>query len=41
VITNAAAGENKNFSVEYQAKPGFTYPAGTYSVDIIYTATQA
>jgi hypothetical protein len=41
VITNATAGENKNFSVEYQAKPGFAYPAGTYSVDIIYTATQA
>ena len=41
VITNATAGENKNFSVEYQAKPGFTYPAGTYTVDIIYTATQA
>jgi len=24
----------------YQATPGFSYPAGTYTTDVVYTATQ-
>ena len=40
LITNGAIGTNQLFSVRYKATPGFSYPSGTYSVDIIYTATQ-
>ena len=40
LITNAANGGNQLFSVSYEAQPGFTYPAGTYTVDVVYTATQ-
>ncbi len=40
MITNGNAG-NSNFSIQYQATPGFNYPAGVYSVDVIYTATQS
>ncbi len=41
IINNANPGNNSSFSVQYEATPGFTYPAGTYSVDVVYTATQA
>jgi len=41
IINNARAGGNNTFSVKYFANPGFTYPAGIYSVDIVYTATKA
>jgi hypothetical protein len=40
LITNGAIGTNQLFSVKYKAAPGFDYPAGIYSVDVIYTATQ-
>ena len=40
LITNANNGGNQTFSVMYEATPGFTYPAGTYTVDVVYTATQ-
>lgn len=40
LIDNATAGDNNTFSVQYKADPGFEFPAGTYSVDVIYTATQ-
>lgn len=41
VINNGTAGGNNTFSVKYKATPGFTYPAGTYTVDVVYTATQS
>lgn len=41
IISNGTPGGNNTFSIKYQAKPGFTYPGGTYTVDIVYTATQA
>ncbi len=41
IIKNGNSGDNQNFSVQYKATPGFSYPAGNYSIDIIYTATQA
>lgn len=41
IINNATPGGNNTFSVKYLADPGFEYPAGTYTVDIVYTATQA
>jgi hypothetical protein len=40
LITNGAYGSNQLFSIQYQATPGFTYPAGTYATSVIYTATQ-
>ena len=40
LITNANYGGNQNFTVKYKATPGFAYPAGTYSTDVVYTATQ-
>jgi hypothetical protein len=29
-----------SFAVDYKATPGFTYDAGTYTISIVYTATQ-
>ena len=40
LINNASYGSNQLFSVQYQATPGFTYPAGTYTTNVVYTATQ-
>ena len=40
LITTADRGGNQTFSVKYKATPGFAYPAGTYAVDVVYTATQ-
>ena len=40
LITNGSRGGNQTFSVQYQATPGFSYPAGNYAVDVVYTATQ-
>ena len=40
LINTATAGGNQTFSVIYQATPGFSYPAGTYTTNVVYTATQ-
>ena len=40
LINNGNYGANQLFSVQYQATPGFTYPAGTYTTQVVYTATQ-
>lgn len=40
IINNATPGGNNSFNIQYKATPGFGYPAGTYTVDIVYTATQ-
>ncbi len=40
LINNGTAGGDNTFAVQYKADPGYEFPAGTYSVDIIYTATQ-
>ena len=40
LISNGTYGGNQTFSVMYNATPGFAYPAGTYTVDVVYTATQ-
>ncbi len=40
IINNGSRGGNQTFSVMYQATPGFSYPAGNYAVDVVYTATQ-
>ena len=40
LISAGSRGGNQTFSVKYKATPGFAYPAGTYAVDVVYTATQ-
>ncbi|MBS1781390.1 MAG: hypothetical protein JST70_18835 [Bacteroidetes bacterium] len=40
MISNGSRGGNQTFSIKYMADPGFNYPAGTYSADVVYTATQ-
>ncbi|HEY9176879.1 MAG TPA: hypothetical protein VIN07_04275 [Flavipsychrobacter sp.] len=40
LINNGTAGGDNTFAIQYKADPGYEFPAGTYSVDIIYTATQ-
>ncbi|MBN8672178.1 MAG: hypothetical protein J0L80_15955 [Chitinophagales bacterium] len=40
LIINGESCSAENISVVYRAAPGFAYPPGVYTVDIIYTATQ-
>ena len=40
LINNGTNGNNKTFDIQYEATPGFSYPGGTYTVDVVYTATQ-
>jgi hypothetical protein len=40
MISSGTAGNNQLFSVKYKAMPGFAYPAGTYTVNVLFTATQ-
>ncbi len=40
MITNCTRGGSQNFSVTYFANPGFTYPEGAYTINVIYTTTQ-
>ncbi len=39
-LSNATYGGNQLFSVKYRATPGFQMPAGTYTTNVIYTASQ-
>lgn len=38
-FTNGSRGSS-NFTVDYNANPGFAYDAGTYTLSVVYTATQ-
>ena len=40
LITGGTTGTNKNFSVQYQGLPGLGFALGTYSTQIVFTATQ-
>jgi hypothetical protein len=40
IINTGLNGGNQTFSIQYMATPGFAYPAGTYTANVIYTATQ-
>ncbi|MEZ5018399.1 MAG: hypothetical protein R2800_15165 [Flavipsychrobacter sp.] len=40
LINYGHRGGNQTFSIKYKATPGFAYPAGTYTAEIVYTATQ-
>jgi hypothetical protein len=38
-LTSGARGTG-SFSVDYKANPGYAYDAGTYTISVVYTATQ-
>ncbi|MBL7682849.1 MAG: hypothetical protein JNK00_05775 [Flavipsychrobacter sp.] len=40
LLNTCTAGNSKLFAVKYKATPEFAYPAGTYTVDVLFTATQ-
>ena len=40
LIADGTRGGNQTFSVMYKGTPGFSYPAGDYSVNVVYTVTQ-
>ncbi len=40
ILTNCTNGGNQLFEIKYQATPGFSYPAGTYTTNVVFTATQ-
>ncbi|MCB0695718.1 MAG: hypothetical protein KDC07_00055 [Chitinophagaceae bacterium] len=40
LLKNCDRGGDQTFAVKYKADPGFQFPAGTYSVEVVYTATQ-
>lgn len=40
LLNNCDAGGNQTFKVKYKATPGVNAVAGTYTVDMVYTATQ-
>lgn len=40
LIKDGSRGGSQIFAIKYKATPGFNYPAGTYAVDVVYTATQ-
>lgn len=39
IIASGLSG-TRTFSFRYKAQPGFNYPAGTYTTDIVYTITK-
>lgn len=40
IVNNGNLGGDQRFSVKYKATPGISYGTGTYTVDVIFTATQ-
>lgn len=40
IINNGTLGNNKTFTVQYQGLPGLGYALGSYSISVVYTATQ-
>lgn len=40
MINKGDPGADQNFTVQYKADPGFEFPAGIYSADIIFTVTE-
>jgi hypothetical protein len=39
-LTSGSKGGSNTFIVDYNANPGFDYDAGTYTLSVVYTATQ-
>lgn len=40
LLNNCKAGGNQTFTVKYKATPGINCNAGTYTTEMVYTATQ-
>jgi hypothetical protein len=40
IINWGSPGGNRTFAVKYKATPGFSLPGGTYTANVVYTATQ-
>ncbi len=40
LVSNGATGGHQIFSVQYKTTPGISFPSGTYSVAVVYTASQ-
>lgn len=40
LLSSCSNGGNQSFNVQYKANPGFSFPAGTYTANVVYTATQ-
>lgn len=40
LLNNCSAGGNQTFGIKYMATPGATTAPGTYTTDVIFTATQ-
>ena len=40
LINNCNPGGNQDFTLKYKMIPGLTLPAGTYTIDMVLTATQ-
>jgi len=40
LLTGANNGYLEKFAIKYKATPGFIYPSGVYSTDVVFTATQ-
>lgn len=41
ILNGCNNGSDQTFSVRYRANPGFQYPAGNYTISMVYTATQS
>ena len=39
-LYNGVNGGDQNFTIVYRVTPGFAFPAGGYTTNVIYTATQ-
>ncbi|HEY9176060.1 MAG TPA: hypothetical protein VIN07_00150 [Flavipsychrobacter sp.] len=40
LLVNGQQGGNQRFAVQYKCTPGFNLPAGTYTMNVVFTATQ-
>lgn len=40
LLVNGNQGGNQTFAVQYKCTPGYNLPAGTYTMNVVYTATQ-
>lgn len=40
LLVGGTQGQNQTFAIQYKCTPGFNLPAGTYTMNVVYTATQ-
>lgn len=40
LVSLGSNGGNQTLSLQYKATPGFAYPAGTYTANVVFTTTQ-